>query len=222
MIYKKTDVQPYGLVLPLILDEKGAKYGKSQGRPVWLSRRKLSYFDFYQFFYRTTDADVEKFLKMFTFLDDQEICRVMERHLADKRANHAQQVLAEQITLLVHGAEGVRVAKLATEIFYRKDIKAVESLEPEYFSNLFLPEQIVTMYVEPTETTLLDVVMKCRIFEKELDSVKLIESGGLYVNGMKFTEANERIMDKPKKFILKNRTTLIKVGKKRFYAVLWQ
>lgn len=222
MIYRKTDVQPYGLVLPLILDEKGAKYGKSQGKAVWLSRRKLSYFDFYQFFYRTTDADVERFLSMFTFLGDQEICRVMERHLSNKKANYAQQVLAEQVTLLVHGAEGVRVAKLATEIFYHKDIKAVESLEPEYFGDLFLPEQIVPMYIEPIETTLLDVVMKCRIFEKELDSVKLIESGGLYVNGMKCTDANEKIMNNRRKFILKNLTTLIKVGKKRFYIVKWQ
>lgn len=215
-------MQPYGLVLPLLLDDKGSKYGKSQGKPVWLSRRKLSYFDFYQFFYRTTDADVERFLKMFTFLGDQEICRVMERHLSNKKENYAQKVLAEQITLLVHGAEGVRVAELATEIFYRKDIGAVESLEPEYFGDLFLPEQIVTMYVEPVETTLLDVVMKCRIFEKELDSVKLIESGGLYVNGVKCTNANERIMDNRSKFILKNKTSLIKVGKKRFYVVIWQ
>lgn len=223
MIYRKVpDIQPHGLVLPLILDEKGAKYGKTQGKPVWLSRRKLCYFDFYQFFYRTTDADVERFLKMFTFLDDQEICRVMERHLADKRANYAQQVLAEQVTLLVHGAEGVRVAKLATEIFYRKDIAAVASLEQEYFGDLFLPEQIITMYIEPKETTLLDVVMKCRIFEKELDNVQLIECGGLYVNGVKCTNANEKIMKNRNKFILKNLTTLIKVGKKRFYIVKWQ
>lgn len=204
MIYRKTDIQPYGLVLPLILDEKGAKYGKSHGKPVWLNRRKLSYFDFYQFFYRTTDADVERFLKMFTFLSDVEICRAMEQHLADKRANHAQQVLAEQVTLLVHGAEGLRVAKLATEIFYRKDIKAIESLEQDYMDDLFLPEQIVTMFIEPTETTLLDVAMKCRIFERELDCVKLIASGGLYANDVKCTDANERILDNRGKFILKN------------------
>ena len=100
------DLQPYGLILPLMLDDKGNKYGKSNGRPVWLSRSKFSYFDFYQFFLRTPDLDVEKFLKFFTFLSDEEIYKIMEMHILDKKANYAQKRLAEQVTLLVHGEEG--------------------------------------------------------------------------------------------------------------------
>lgn len=219
MIYRRTDIQPYGLLMPLILDEDGHKFGKSNGKPIWLSRKKLSYFDFYQFFYRTKDADVERFLKFFTFLSDQDINEVMSKHILDKKENYAQKVLAEQITLLVHGEEGQRVAKLATDIFYKKDLNAVEALEQEYFHEFFLPEQIVTMYIEPTETNVLDVALKCKIFERELDTVKLIEGGGLNLNGVKCTNPNEKIMNK---FVLKNRTTLVKVGKKRFYIVKWQ
>lgn len=225
LIYRKTYgmdpalVQPYGLILPLILDDKGQKYGKSNGKPVWLSRRKLNYFDFYQFFYRTPDTEVERFLKYFTFFTDQQINDVMSKHLLNKKENYAQQVLAEQITLLVHGEEGVRVAKLATEIFYRKELSAVEELEQEYFDDFFLPDQIVNMYIEPNETTVLDVALRCKIFRNELDTAKLIDGGGLNVNGVKITNANEKITDK---HILKNRTTLIKVGKKRFYIIKWQ
>lgn len=220
LIYKKkSDVQPYGLILPLILDENGFKYGKSNGKPVWLNRKKMSYFDFYQFFYRTTDKEVEKFLKLFTFLSDQEINEIMETHFLNKKDNYAQKILAEQITLLVHGPEGLRVAKLATDIFYKKDVAAVEKLEQEYFNDLFLPEQIITMYIEPEETTVLDVALKCKIFQRDLDTVKLIESGGLNLNGIKCTNSNEKMMNK---YILKNRTTLVRVGKKRFYIIKWQ
>ena len=95
----------------------------------------------------------------------------------------------------------------------------MESLEQEYFKDIFLPEQIVTMYIEPDETTVLDVALKCNIFRKELDTVKLIEGGGLYLNGIKCTNVNEKIMNK---HVLKNRTTLVKVGKKRFYIIKWQ
>ena len=219
MIYKKTDIQPYGLILPLILDENGFKYGKSTGKPIYLNRRKMSYFDFFQFFYRTTDANVEQFLKLFTFLSGEQIEKVMSDHLANKKDNYAQKQLAEQVTLLVHGEEGCRIAKLATDIFYKKDLNSVESLEQEYFNDIFLPEQIVTMFIEPKETNVLDVALKCKIFENELETVRLIDAGGLYLNGLKCRYANELIINK---FILKNRTTLVRVGKKRFYIVKWQ
>lgn len=94
------------MILPLIYDEYGKKYGKSDGQTAWLSKRKMNFFDFYQFFYRTTDANVQNFLKFFTFLTDQQINDVMDQHLKNKKDNYAQKVLAEQVTLLVHGPEG--------------------------------------------------------------------------------------------------------------------
>lgn len=75
------------------------------------------------------------------------------------------------------------------------------------------------MYLEPNETTILDVALKCKIFKHDFHTPKLIEAGGFYLNDIKCKDANEKITDK---HILKNRTSLVRVGKKRFYIIKWQ
>ena len=98
---EKKDV--FGITLPLITAEGGKKFGKSLGNAVWLSPKKSSSFQLYQFFIRTEDADVEKFLKLFTFLPLAEIEDIMEVHKKEPEKHIAQKILAENVTLLVHG-----------------------------------------------------------------------------------------------------------------------
>lgn len=103
LISKSLGQQVYGLTLPLITAEGGKKFGKSIGNAIWLSPEKSSSFNFYQFFIRTADSDVEKFLKLFTFLSLKEINQIMENHKAEPGKREAQRILADQVTLLVHG-----------------------------------------------------------------------------------------------------------------------
>lgn len=103
LVEKTTGKQVYGLTLPLITTEGGKKFGKSVGNAVWLSPEKSSSFSLYQFFVRTTDNDVENLLKLFTFLPIGEISEIMTKHTKDPEKREAQRILAEQVTLLVHG-----------------------------------------------------------------------------------------------------------------------
>lgn len=107
----KKDV--FGLTLPLITSEGGKKFGKSLGNAVWLSPKKSSSFQLYQFFIRTTDADVENYLKLFTFLSLNYIKQLMIEHQAKPDLRKAQKILAENVTLLVHGGNFI--------IFYLKN-----------------------------------------------------------------------------------------------------
>ena len=93
----------FGFTLPLITAEGGKKFGKSVGNAVWLSSKKSTSFQLYQFFIRTTDTDVEKFLNLFTFLSIPEINEIMKAHKEDPGKRKAQKILAEEVTLLVHG-----------------------------------------------------------------------------------------------------------------------
>lgn len=91
--------------MPIITNEEGDKFGKSAGNAIWLDADKTSPFSLYQFFVRSTDAEVEQLLKWLTFLPLNEIDAVMRRHREVPELREAQRKLAQELTLLVHGGE---------------------------------------------------------------------------------------------------------------------
>lgn len=95
--------EPFGLTVPLLTTSAGVKFGKSAGNAIWLDQEMTSTFDLYQFFLRTADADVEKYLKLFTFLPIAEIRGIMEEHRLDESKRTAQHKLAFEFVELVHG-----------------------------------------------------------------------------------------------------------------------
>ncbi len=110
--------QVFGLTLPLVTKADGTKFGKTEAGTVWLSSAKTSPYAFYQFWLNTADADVYRFLRYFTFLSVKEIDAIAE---ADSRAAgrpEAQRCLAENVTRLVHGEEGVQAAQRITNVLF--------------------------------------------------------------------------------------------------------
>lgn len=103
LITKSKGKEVYGITLPLITAEGGKKFGKSLLNAVWLSPTKSSSFQLYQYFIRTEDADVEKFLKLFTFISLNKITEIVKDHMKNPEQRKAQKLLAEKVTLLVHG-----------------------------------------------------------------------------------------------------------------------
>ncbi|RNL35621.1 tyrosine--tRNA ligase, partial [Xanthomonas vasicola] len=103
--------QVFGLTVPLIAKSDGTKFGKTEAGAVWLDAKKTSPYKFYQFWINTADADVYRFLKFFTFLSVEEIHALEEEDKNSGAAPRAQYVLAEQVTRLVHGEEGLAAAK---------------------------------------------------------------------------------------------------------------
>lgn len=103
LISRTAKKEVFGLTLPLITAEGGKKFGKSLGNAVWLAPEKSSSFSLYQFFIRTTDSDVENYLKLFTFLPLNYIKQLMIEHKEQPELRKAQKKLAENVTLLVHG-----------------------------------------------------------------------------------------------------------------------
>ncbi|KAJ1837904.1 tyrosyl-tRNA synthetase, partial [Coemansia sp. RSA 2703] len=105
----------YGLTIPLLTTSSGEKFGKSAGNAIWLDEAKTSAFDIYQFFVKTSDADVERFLKMFTLLPVRRIAEVMSEHREVPENFAAQRLLAAEVTELIHGQSGLNRALCATE-----------------------------------------------------------------------------------------------------------
>ncbi|CEQ41301.1 SPOSA6832_03000, partial [Sporobolomyces salmonicolor] len=140
----KEDDPAFGVTFPLLTTAAGEKFGKSAGNAVWLDPGMTSPFDLYQFFLRTTDEEVEKYLKIFTFIRVIELQGIMQDHKAQPSNRIAQKVLAAEATELIHGgaylraflvhtpsrlllpiAEGLRQALAATQLFYSSDLSSI-------------------------------------------------------------------------------------------------
>ena len=115
-------VQLYGCTCPLLTKSDGSKMGKTESGTLWLSAEKTSPYHFYQYWINLDDADVGRCLRFFTDLGKDEIDAVLAEHQADPGRRVAQRRLAAELTRLVHGPEGLRIAERATEIFFGAEI----------------------------------------------------------------------------------------------------
>lgn len=105
LIGRVTNKEIFGLILPLITNEEGNKFGKSAGNAIWIDEAKTSSFTLYQFFIRIADSQVGNLLKLLTFLPLPEIDEIVKKHQEMPEKREAQQRLAEEVTLLIHGSK---------------------------------------------------------------------------------------------------------------------
>nr|XP_023013696.1 tyrosine--tRNA ligase, mitochondrial [Leptinotarsa decemlineata] len=218
LISKACEKPVYGLTLPLITTEMGDKFGKSAGNAVWLSSDKTSSFTFYQFWMRQPDSEVEKYLKMFTFDSLGAISDLMRQHREKPELRLPQKRLAEQVTLLVHGKEGLIKAQRATRALYEGSISALGQIDAKDVSSLFGGATIVEVLPEAGQS-ILELAMKVGCFPTKEDAVRIICAGGFYINQQKASNPSEVININVHR--LENNISLLRVGKKNYYLVKW-
>lgn len=131
---------PIGFTVPLLTDSAGVKFGKSAGNAIWLDADMTSTFDLYQFFLRSADADVEKYLKLFTFVPMAEIQSIMEEHRLDESKRIAQHALAFEFVGLIHGLGAAQNAQKQHETMFNKNI-SLDSLRADASSVTSVPEE---------------------------------------------------------------------------------
>ncbi|XP_033214265.1 tyrosine--tRNA ligase, mitochondrial [Belonocnema kinseyi] len=218
LISRTTKKSVYGLTLPLITAEGGKKFGKSTGNAVWLSPTRSSNFQLYQFFIRTADADVENFLNLFTFLSTPEINEIVERHKKNPAKREAQKILAEEVTVLVHGDEGLKAARRTSALLYENSIETLAEMSPQDVFQVFEAATVTEIISEPG-LTVYELAMKANCFKTEKDALRIIPAGGFQINHQKITNINEVIT--PGIHILSNKLTLLRVGKRSYHIVKW-
>lgn len=218
LVTKSTKKKVYGITLPLITSEGGKKFGKSVGNVVWLSPLESSSFQLYQFFIRTKDADVEKLLKLYTFLPLNRIAEIVEEHFKHPESRTAQKILAEEVTLLVHGESGLNAAKETSKILYDSSIESLVKMTANEIADVFEGATVVDI-MGNEDLTVYDLVMKAKCFKTDHDARRIIEAGGFYINYAKVTNLREVLV--PGIHILPNNVTLLRVGKKTYHIVRW-
>lgn len=208
----------FGLTLPLITNEEGDKFGKSAGNAVWLDANKTSEFSFYQFFVRLSDVEAENLLKLLTFLPMNEVNDLIEKHRRTPEFREAQKAIAEHLTLLVHGEEGLKKALTVSDALYKGNVQALGALQPQEIPQLFAGASYTELFMEPG-TTMMTAALRIKCFPSEYDANRIISAGGFYINQKRTTNPVEILS--PEIHVLPNGVSLFRVGKKNYHVVRW-
>jgi len=178
LIRKKSGREAFALVTPLVTDENGKKFGKSEGNAIWLDASKTSPYAFYQFWYRQPDSRIETYLNFFTFLEPVEIQGVVGEHMKRPEMRKAQEVLASEVTRLVHGERAMESAKKITAVEYGgASIDTLTSNERSEF------ESMVAHYKVRDDDTVLSAFVRGGLVASKGEARRLMEGNGLKVNG---------------------------------------
>ena len=128
----------FAITCPLITKSDGSKFGKSEGGNVWLDPKRTSPYKFYQYWLNSSDEDAEKYIKIFTFLEQEEINSLIETHKKQPHLRQLQKRLAQEITTMVHGVEDCENAEKASQILYSKAFKEdIQTLDETTFLDVF-------------------------------------------------------------------------------------
>ncbi len=192
LIRRKLGGEAFALTCPLITKADGGKFGKTESGNVWLDPERTSPYKFYQFWLNVSDADAEKYLKIFTFLTEEEISRLAEEHAADPGARPMQKRLARELTVMVHSEKDYEAAVAASEIlFSNKAAEALHTLDERTLLDVF--EGVPVFTVSRTELDagipVLDLLaVKSQVFPSKGEARKMIQQGGVSINKEKMTD----------------------------------
>jgi len=213
---KKAGVHVFGLTLPLILSSDGSKFGKSAAGAVWLDARKTSVYRFYQFWIRTDDRDVVRYLKLFTFLSRDEIEALAAQHLARPEARDAHKALARAMTDLIHGPAATAEAVRASEILFGGGLEGVAESTFNEIVGEAPTRELDKARLEGEGAPLVEILTLAGLCPSKGQARKDIEGGGVYVNNIRETGAQRRLTAAD---LLFGRHLLLRKGK-RNYALL--
>ena len=217
LIRRKAGGEAFAFTCPLITKADGGKFGKSEKGNVWLDATKTTPYQFYQFWLNATDADVVKWIKIFTLLPLQEIEEILQQHEAAPHLRIAQKRLAEEVTKFVHGTVGLQAALDTTEKLFAAANAPAEALSVEDLESM---EGIIRFQFPLSSIEAgIDVVSflaETTIFPSKGEAKKMLQNGGMSINRHKVTDLTAIIN---KEYLLHNKYILVQKGKKSYYLV---
>ena len=203
LIRKKTGNDAYAMTITLLLNSEGKKMGKTAKGAVWLDKNKTTPFEFYQYWRNVEDSDVMKCIKMLTFIPIEEI-KEMEKWNED-RINEKKEILAFELTTLVHGKEEAEKARETAKNLFSGNIDDANMPKTEIQETSLINGEI----------SIIDVLLLAKLTTSKSEARRLIEQGGITLNNEKVTDFNCKL----KKEDLQ-KGAIIKKGKKIFHKVI--
>ena len=197
---------------PLITKADGTKFGKTEGGAIWLSPELLSPYAFYQFWLQVDDADVARFLRVFTFLDRAEIERLEAATAENPKAREAQRTLAREVTAWVHGVDAVRDAQAATEALWGRGRLSGLDEATVTAATADLPRASVPL----GKASVADALVAVGFERGKSAARRTVASGGVSVNNVKVSDADAPLTESD---ALPGSLALLRKGRKNLAVV---
>ena len=209
----------FAMTCPLITKADGSKFGKSEGGNIWLTADKTSVYKFYQFWLNTTDVDAEKYIKIFTFLDENTINALISAHQTEPHLRVLQKRLAEELTVFVHSRSDLEKAIAASNVLFgntsEDDLKALDMATIlEIFDGV--PQAIISKIEIENGINIVDVLNeKTGFLKSNGEARRALSANSISVNKQKVTD--EFVLNSS--HVINNQFVLLQSGKKNYFLV---
>ena len=217
LIRRKSGGEAFAFTCPLITKADGGKFGKTEKGNVWLDAAKTTPYQFYQFWLNSSDADAEKWIKIFTLLPKEEVFAIIDAHKQDESKRLLQRRLAEEVTKFVHGADELQLAIETTEKLFANQNASAESLSIQDLEGM---EGIVRVSYELSkindEIDVISFLAETAILPSKGEAKKMIQNGGIQINRNKVEDLQMKLNAS---MLLHNKYLLVQKGKKNYYLI---
>ncbi|MBA2082579.1 tyrosine--tRNA ligase [Aeromonas veronii] len=204
--------QVHGMTLPLITKADGTKFGKTEGGAVWLDPALTSPYAFYQFWLGTADEDVYRFLRYYSFMSLSEIDALEAEDAKRQGRKQAQQVLANELTELVHGKAALAAVQRISELLFSGDVARLGESDLAQLAQDGMPSSTVS-----GEMDLVSLLVSCGLANSRRIARELLAAGAISLNGVLKQDDQLSATDR-----LFGRYLLLRRGKKQYHLVAWQ
>ena len=221
LIRRKANGEAFALTCPLITKADGGKFGKTESGNVWLDKRYTSPYKFYQFWLNVSDADAEKYIKIFTFLTKEEIDVLVQQQQEAPHLRPLQKALAREVTVMVHSQEDYQSAVEASSILFGNSTsEQLKQVDEDTLLSVFegVPQFNVDKSIVENGVKAIDLLVEhCSIFPSKGEMRKLVAGGGVSINKEKLNESEQLITVND---LLNNRYLLVQKGKKNYFLLI--
>ncbi len=212
LVRKKEAKDVYGFTMPLLTKSDGSKFGKTNGKAIWLDANKTSPYEMYQFFINSEDSKVIDYLKFLTFLSKEEIEELEKKNLEAPHLREAHKALAREVITFIHGKEAYEQALKISEALFSGNIKDLTAKEIEMGFN-DLPS------IEGHEMTLMEALIEVKLASSRRESREFIKNGAVSVNGTKVTDENYILNSD---VAIEGRFVVLRRGKKLYALIRYE
>ena len=207
LIRKKEAKEAYAFTMPLLTKSDGSKFGKTNGKAIWLDINKTSAYEMYQFFINSEDSKVIDYLKFLTFLSKEEIDELEEKNNTQPHLREAHKALAKQVISFIHSEEDYQQALKISNALFSGDIKSLTAKEIEMGFNDLPCVQAVE------GETLVDLLIKAEVASSRREAREFLRNGAISINGEKITDETLLVS---KSLAIEEKFIVLRRGKKKY------
>ena len=209
LIRKKTDKTAYGMVMPLVTDSNGVKFGKTEGNALWLDKNKTSSYELYQYLVNLEDSMIISYLKKLTFLSKEEIEEIEAKHNEHPELREAHKILAREIITDLHGKEEYEKAVRISEALFKGNFN---DLSNEELGEAFKGNEVKEIELNKN---ILDLLVEMNVATSKRQAREFVSGNSIEIKGEKVKDLDKIVTEQD---FINNTFLIIKRGKKNYYV----